>query len=284
VFVLLTVVWGTTWAAIRVGLTGIPPFTGVALRFAIATLILLAIAKAMKVRLGAQPHEKTLWLVNGALFFSVSYGVVYWSEQYVPSGLTAILFATFPLLVSLFAHVLLPGEPLRPRAGLGALVAFAGVVVIFSEDLAKIGGPKTAFAAAVFMLSPFVSAVSSVLVKKWGAAIHPISLSAMPMAVAAVVMTGMALLFERHRPIAWTRGSIGALAYLAVVGSAFTFTVYYWLLRHVKASRVALIAYATPVVAVATGVIFLNEPMTSRVVLGGALVIAGVAFTAKSRY
>jgi len=284
VFVLLTVVWGTTWAAIRVGLTGIPPFTGVALRFAIATVILLAIAKVMKVRLGAQPHEKTLWLVNGALFFSVSYGVVYWSEQYVPSGLTAILFATFPLLVSLFAHVLLPGEPLRPRAGLCALVAFAGVVLIFSEDLAKIGGPHTAFAAAVFMLSPFVSAVSSVLVKKWGAAIHPISLSAMPMAVAAVVMTAMALLFERHRPIVWTRDSVGALLYLAIVGSAFTFTVYYWLLHHVRASRVALIAYATPVVAVATGVIFLNEPMTSRVVLGGALVIAGVAFSAKSRY
>ena len=76
----------------------------------------------------------------------------------------------------------------------------------------------------------------------------------------------------------------GSLAYLAIVGSAVTFTVYYWLLRHVRASRVALIAYATPVVAVATGVIFLNEPMTSRVVLGGALVIAGVAFSAKSRY
>lgn len=266
------------------GLAGIPPFTGVALRFAIATVILLAIAKVMKVRLGAQPHEKTLWLVNGALFFSVSYGVVYWSEQYVPSGLTAILFATFPLLVSLFAHFLLPGEPLRPRAGLCALVAFAGVVLIFSEDLAKIGGPHTAFAASVFMLSPFVSAVSSVLVKKWGAAIHPISLSAMPMAVATVVMTAMALLFERHRPIVWTRESVGALLYLAIVGSAFTFTVYYWLLRHVQANRVALIAYATPVVAVATGVIFLNEPMTSRVVLGGALVIAGVAFSAQSRY
>jgi drug/metabolite transporter (DMT)-like permease len=165
VFIALTVVWGTTWAAIRVGLAGIPPFTSVALRFGIATAILLLIAKVARVRLGAQPHEKTLWLVNGALFFSVSYGVVYWSEQYMPSGLAAILFATFPLLVSLFAHLLLPGEPLRARAGLGAVVAFAGVVVIFSEDLAKIGGPKTAVAAGLFLLSPLVSSISSVLVK-----------------------------------------------------------------------------------------------------------------------
>ncbi len=196
-----------------------PPFTSVALRFAIATTILLVIAKAMKVRLGAEPHEKMLWLVNGALFFSVSYGVVYWSEQYVPSGLAAILFATFPILVTLFAHLFLPGEPLRFRFGLGAVAAFCGVVVIFSEDLAKIGGPKTKIAAAVLLVSPVVSALSSVSIKKWGAKIHPISLAAMPMAVATVVMTAMALIFERHRPIVWTPATIGALAYLAVRSS-----------------------------------------------------------------
>jgi drug/metabolite transporter (DMT)-like permease len=277
-------VWGTTWAAIRIGLASMPPFTSVAVRFAIATVILLAIAKALKVRLGAQPHEKMLWVVNGALFFSVSYGVVYWSEQYVPSGLAAILFATFPLLVTIFAHLLLPGEPFRVRAGLGTLTAFAGIVVIFSEDLAKIGGPKTEIAAAVLLLSPLVSALSSVTVKKWGATIHPISLAAMPMAIAAVVMTGLALLFERHRPVVWSKASIGSLAYLSVFGSAMTFTLYYWLLRHVRASHVALIAYVTPVIAVVTGVLFLNEPLTTRVLVGGGLVIAGVAFTAKSRY
>lgn len=265
-------------------MSGIPPFTGVALRFAIATTILLAIAKALKVRLGAEPHEKTLWLLNGLFFFSVSYGVVYWSEQYVPSGLASILFATFPLLVTLFAHLLLPGEPFRLRAGIGAIVAFVGVIVIFSEDLAKIGGPKTELAAAVFMLSPLVSSLSSVFVKKWGAGIHPVSLAAMPMALATVVMTVLALLFERHRPIVWTPTSIGSLAYLSVPGSAVTFTLYYWLLRQARASRVALMAYATPVIAVATGVLFLDEPLTLRFVLGGALVIAGVAFTAKSRH
>lgn len=238
----------------------------------------------MKVRFGTKPHEKTLWLVNGALFFSVSYGVVYWSEQYVPSGLASILFATFPLLVTLFAHWLLPGEPLRFRAAAGAVVAFGGVVVIFSEDLAKIGGPKTKFAAAVLLLSPLVSALSSVSIKKWGAEIHPISLAAMPMAVAAVVMAALALLFERDRAISWTPASIGALVYLSVFGSALTFTLYYWLLRHVRASHVALIAYATPIIAVATGVLFLNESLTSRMLVGGVLVIAGVAFTAKSRY
>ncbi len=268
---------------IRVGLSGLPPFTSVALRFAIATVILLGVAKGMNVRLGAQPHEKTLWLVNGALFFSVSYGVVYWSEQYVPSGLASILFATFPLLVTLFAHFLLPGEPLFFRSVAGAVLAFAGIVVIFSEDLTKIGGPKTELAAAIFFLSPLVSSLSSVFVKKWGANIHPVSLAAMPMGVAALLMGAAACIFERGRTIVWSRIAVVSLVYLALFGSVVTFTLYYWLLRHVRASRVALMAYATPVIAVATGVIFLHEPLTSRFVLGGLMVIAGVAFSAKAR-
>jgi drug/metabolite transporter (DMT)-like permease len=276
--------WGTTWAAIRVGLTGFPPFMSLALRFAVASVILLLVAKSMKVPLGKEPHERLLWLVNGTLLFSISFGVVYWSEQYIPSGLASILFATFPILVTILAHFVLPGEPLSVRTGLGAAIAFAGIVVIFSEDLVKIGGPKAGIAAAAFLLSPLVSSFSSVVVKKWGASVHPISISAVPMALAAVVMGAMAFVFERHRPVAWTAKSIGSLAYLAVFGSAITFTVYYWLLRHVRASRVALIAYATPVLAVATGVLVLHEPLTGRFVTGGALVIAGVACSAQSRY
>lgn len=255
-----------------------------ALRFAIASSILLAASRLLRVRLGAQPYERRLWLVNGVLFFSVSYGVVYWSEQFVPSGLAAILFATFPMLVSLFAHGLLPGERFRPRAGAGVLLAFAGIVVIFSEDFTGIGGPKTATAAAVLLLSPVVSSVSSVVVKRWGAGIHPISLAGVPMAIASVVMAAAALLFERERPLDWSRTAVAALAYLSVVGSALTFTLYYWLLRHVRASRLALIAYATPVIAVIAGVVFLGEPLTARFVIGGGLVIAGVAFAVRARY
>jgi drug/metabolite transporter (DMT)-like permease len=283
VFVVLTIIWGTTWAAIRIGLNGMGPFTAVAIRFALATTILLVIAKVLKVPLGARPREKTLWVLNGFLFFSVSYGVVYWSELYVPSGLASILFATFPLLVNVLAHWLLPAEPLHPRTGLGALVAFAGILVIFSEDLSRFGGRKTAIAAAVLLISPVVSAISSVLVKRWGGGIHPVSLAAVPMAIATAVMTVMALVFERHTPLHFTRETVGSLLYLAIFGSATTFTLYYWLLGHVRASRVALIAYATPVIAVATGVLVLHEPLTARFLIGGLLVIAGVAFAAKSR-
>jgi drug/metabolite transporter (DMT)-like permease len=283
VFALLAIIWGTTWAAIRLGLTGMPPFTAVAARFAIASVVLLSLARAMRVPLGRQPHEKTLWLVNGVLFFSVSFGVVYWTEQYLPSGLTAVLFALFPLLVAVLAHFVLPGEALQRRSVLGIVTGFLGIAVIFSEDFSTLGGGGAKLAAAVLLLSPLVSAVSSVTIKKYGAGIHPISLAAVPMAICSAVMGSLAVLTERHRPVSWTPAAVGATVYLAIFGSAVTFTLYYWLLRHARASRVSLLAYLSPIIAVATGVTFFHEPLTPRIVTGAVLVIAGVALAAKAR-
>ena len=97
-FLMCIAIWGTTWAAIRVGLSGVPPFTGAALRFAIAGTLLLALALLRRVPLGRTRREWWMWLVNGTLSFGASYGTVYWAEQWLPSGLASVIFATFPLL------------------------------------------------------------------------------------------------------------------------------------------------------------------------------------------
>ena len=282
-FVLLTLIWGTTWAAIRIGLQGVPPLTGVALRFAIAGALLLALARRLGVRFAGSRREIALWVANGTLTFSGSYTIVYWSEQYIPSGLTAVLFATYPLFVAALAHVLLPGERLSPRAVGGMLLGFAGVAVIFSDDLRQLGGPMVRRAALVMLLSPFVSAIASVVVKRWGTGIHPLSLSAIPMLMAGAVMGTAALVFERGAALVFDARSVGALLYLAILGSAVTFTVYYWFLARAPATRVALIAYTIPIVAVAVGAVLFDEPLRPRLLAGAALVLAGVGIVSLGR-
>ncbi len=283
-FALLTLVWGTTWAAIRIGLAGIPPFTGVALRFLVAAAVLFLLSPMMGVRYGWSAVERRLWLTNGLLSFCVSYGVVYWSEQWVPSGLASVLFATFPLFVALLAHFALPAERLTTKAVVGIVAGFVGVAVIFSEDFSRLGGPRVALASLVMLLSPVVSAVASVSIKKWGRDIHPVSISAVPMALSAVVMGGVALAVEHDRPLRFDAVSVSALLYLALAGSALTFTLYYWLMRHIPATRLSLIAYSTPVVAVAVGALFLHEPVTARTFAGSALVVLGVALAVHARH
>ncbi len=282
-FALLTLIWGTTWAAIRLGLRGIPPLTGVALRFAIASAVLFSISPWLGVRYAPTRRAVGLWLVNAAFSFCASYGIVYWCEQWVPSGLGAVLFATFPFFVALLAHFALPGERLKGRGAAGILLGFSGVAVIFSEDLGLLGGQRVAEAAVVMLGAPITSAVSSVAIKRWGAGVHPVSLAAVPMGVASAAMGCLAWLAERERPMSFDALSVGALFYLAVFGSAVTFTLYYWLMSHIPATRVSLIAYTAPVVAVAVGSLALQEPLTPRTLAGSALVLLGVALAVTRR-
>ncbi len=280
-FAACCLIWGTTWLAIRIGLEGVPPFTGVALRFGLAALMVLGIALARGVPLGRSARERWLWLVNGTLAFAGSYGIVYWAEQWVPSGLTAVLFATYPLFVATFAHLFIPGERVRPLEVVGVLAGFAGVGVIFSEDLRSLVGEGVSLAAAVMLGSPLVASIASVAMKRWGAGIHPLSLTAVPMAIGSALTGIVALATERDATLVWTARSFGALLYLTVFGSVVTFTLYYWLLQRMPVKRLALIAYIIPVEAVLLGTL-IDEPVSARILLGSALVVGGVALAVRA--
>ena len=248
-----------------------------ALRFAIASAALLALMPVLGVKLGRNPNERRLWVINGFLTFAIPYGILYWAEQWVPSGLASVLFATFPLLTAVFAHFTLPGERLTARGIVGILVGFAGVAVIFSEDFHALGGSQVATASAFLLISPLCAAVGSIAVKRWGAGVHPISTAAVPMGLTAVVMGALSLFLDAGREITFDTPSVLALLYLAICGSALPFTLYFWLLKHQTATSMSLINYVTPVIAVAVGTLFLDEPFTGRIVAGAALVVLGVA-------
>jgi len=275
---LLTLIWGTTWAAIRLGLRGIPPFTGVALRFGIAAAVLLAAARTLGVRLrggGSSPWR--VWLVNGLMTFFIPYGLVYWAEQWVPSGLTAVLFATSPLWVALAAHFALPAERLRAATAAGVLLGFAGVAVIFSEDLRALGGPRVAGAAALLLIAPLTASIAVVAMKRWASGMHPLTIVAMPMALTAAAMGCVALATEAGQPVRLAGLPLATLLYLALCGSALSFTLYFWLLGRLPATTLSLINYLTPIVALLIGGAALGEPFTLRTLAGSALVVGGVA-------
>jgi len=262
---------------IRIGLRGLPPVAGVALRFGIASAALLAMVPFFGVKLGRSRNERRLWWVNGFLTFAIPYGILYWAEQWVPSGLASVLFATFPLLTAVIAHFTLPGERLTGRAVVGTLVGFLGVAVIFSEDFHALGGSQVAKAAAVLLISPLCAALGSIAVKRWGAGVHPISTAAVPMGLTAIMMGALSLFVDSGRHLTFNTPSVLALLYLAICGSALPFTLYFWLLKHQTATEMSLINYVTPVIAVTVGTLFLDEPFTARIVAGAALVILGVA-------
>ncbi|HEY0553134.1 MAG TPA: DMT family transporter [Thermoanaerobaculia bacterium] len=273
----LILIWGTTWAVIRVGLRGVPPLTGVALRFALASAVLLALVPVFGVKLGRDPYEKRVWWANSFLSFTIPYSVLYWAEQWLPSGLAAVIFATTPLLTALAAHFVLPAERLTARAVGGVLLGFGGIAVIFSQDFHALGGTQVALAAAVMLIAPLCAALSNVVVKRWGGGVPPLSITAVPMGITALIMAPLAWFVESGRPVHFDTTAVLAIVYLAIIGSAVPFTLFFWLLRRQSATSMAMVNYATPILAVALGTFFLSEPFTVRLVVGSALVLVGVA-------
>jgi drug/metabolite transporter (DMT)-like permease len=266
-----------------VGLRGIPPFTGVALRFALASAALLALVPVFGVKLGRGRTERRLWLVNAIFTFCIPYGVTYWAEQWLTSGLTSVIFSTFPLLTALVAHFMLKAERLTWRGLGGIVLGFAGIAVIFSDDFQALGGAQVAKAALVMLLSPLSAAVGNVAAKRWGSDLHPLSTAAVPMAMTALAMGALAWLTESGRAVALDTPSILSILYLALIGSAVPFTLYFWLLRHQSATSLSMVNYATPIIAVIVGTSFLGEAFTPRILAGSVLVLVGVAVAVTGR-
>jgi drug/metabolite transporter (DMT)-like permease len=277
-------IWGSTWLAIKIGLGTMPPFLSAGMRFAIAAGILAALSWAAGVALPRSVRTHAGLLGLGFLNFVVNYGAVYWGEQYVSSGLTAVLFATYPLFVLLIAHVAIGAERITVRKAMGVALGFAGVWVIFRSDLTLVN-PRAALAAAVILVSPVASAFTAVAIKKWGHDLHPYTLTTLPMAYGAVALTAIGLTFESPRAIEWSIAAVGSLAYLALFGSVIAFVIYYRLLKVVPVSLLALVSFAFPIVAVVLGWLVLDERLSGSTLLGATAVLVGIALaTWRRRY
>jgi drug/metabolite transporter (DMT)-like permease len=228
-------------------------------------------------------RHRRLRLLHALLTFCCSYGVVFWAEQWVPSGLAAVLFATFPLIVAVIAHFALPAERMTASVMAGIGIGFAGIALIFAEDFELLGGSMVAVASVVMLVSPLSGAIVSVVVKRWGSGMHPVPFNATAMILAAGVMGVVAAVFERGRPVTLDPGPVAAVLYMAIAGTAITFPLYFWLLEHMEARQVALIGYGTPIVALFIGAVFMDEPMTVRTWIGSAMVVIGVAVASARR-
>ncbi|MGH7557548.1 MAG: DMT family transporter [Gemmatimonadota bacterium] len=273
---LLCFIWGSTWLVIKIGLADLPPFLAAAVRFVIAAAILAGLARARRIPLPRSARSHGLLVGVGLSSFGISYGIVYWAEQFIPSGLTAVLFATLPFFTLLLAHALIRAERMTVRRLAGVVIGFLGVLLVFRGDL-SIEHPRGTVAAVVLLLSPLVSAAANVSVKRWGMDLHPYQLSILPMIYGALALLAASLAVEDVSAARWTPVAIGSVAYLAVFGSAFAFVGYYTLLREVPVTTLNLISYVFPIVAVALGYIVLGETLDRLTLAGAGLVLVGIA-------
>ncbi len=281
-FFLLCLIWGSTWLVIKQGLEDLPPLTSAGLRFGLAAVCLaLFIALGGRRDRGEAPPQR-LWLMMGVLNFSFSYGLVYYAETLLPSGLVSVLWAVYPLMMAVLAHRYLPGERLGPSHAFGFVLGFAGVVLLFLTDVSSVG-PEAMTLAALLMLSPMAAAISTLLVKKYGSGYSAMLLNRNAMAIGAGILLGGAAVAEQGEPITWSNTAIFSIVYLALAGTVVTFTIYFWLLRHCPANKLSLIAFITPCVALFLGQALGGEQITANTIGGTAMILTGVGLGIRLR-
>jgi drug/metabolite transporter (DMT)-like permease len=275
-FLALCVIWSSTWLVIRVGLLDLPPISFVAIRFVIAVAVLLAISIGRVRLLPAHRSDLVLLAYTGVLMFSVNYALLFWGELYVSSGLSAVLQATIPIFGMVFAHFILPGEPLRWQRVAGAVLAITGVAAICSR-LLNFGGLLAFWGGVGIVFGAAAAAFSNVVLKKRALELAPAMIAAWQMifGVAPLLVTGF-LVDGNPLHLHWTRTALFCLFYLAVPGSALTFLLLYWLMPRMSVTNLQTISLITPPGAVVFGWLLGGETFSIWSLAGGALVLVGV--------
>ncbi len=280
-FILISTVWGTTWFAIRVGMDSVPPFLSAGLRCLVAAAVLFVL---LRIRGGGIPVSPVAWRVYvalGVLTIGIPFALIYWGQQYIPTGLSSILFAVYPLQVAVLSHFMLKNEPLSVYKIVAIVLGFLGVLVIFASDVTLLDSRGLLGMLAV-LVSTFLQALALVVIKKYGEPVSPVAMNFVGMAMGGVMLMLLSLLVESRLPVIWTLPGILALAYLALVGSVLTFMAYFWLLKRIDAVYVSLSSFINPIVAVFIGTVALGERLSPAVYTGAALVFLGM-LTANGR-
>ena len=275
VYAMLCFIWGSTWLAIRFGLETLTPIYSAGLRFSLAAFFILILMKIRGVRLQLDKISIRLYLTMGFLSFVIPFGLVYWAEQYVPSGMASVLFAVFPFFVAIFSFIFIAKESLDIFKILGIVIGFSGIVIIFSDSFS---GDITHYLIGMFaiVLSAIMQAGIAITIKKYGHHLNPLSMNFVPMLIAGISMLIIGLAFEDTSTNSIGLNAVLSILYLAFFGSVITFTSYYWLLKKINIVILSLTAFITPITALILGYLFYNEQLSTNDFIGSAFVLFGV--------
>src|SRR5271168_993261 len=277
-FAIIYFVWGSTFLAIRVGVREVPPFLLAAMRFSIAGIVLYGWTLARGERSPSARQWASVSLL-AVLIFVGDYGLLFWAEQRVPSGLAAVMLATIPVFMALSEIIFLGTQKLTVRLALALLVGLGGVAILVSRSLNLGGVPIDRLGAVALLIAAVNWSVASAFARKLPLPDSKVLSSGAQMLAGGIFLACASFVLGEYRdfhPSSVSHGAWLALLYLIVAGSIIAFTAYVWLLHHESPTKVGTYAYVNPLVAVVLGYFFGGEGLGSRTVLGTLCVLISV--------
>jgi drug/metabolite transporter (DMT)-like permease len=275
-FVTVCVVWGTTYLAIHVALETVPVLLVAGLRWMAAGAIMSGVMLAT----GRRLPEPRLWAplaLLGLLMNVVGNGFVVYAQQYVASGLTAVLIATTPFWTALMERLLPNGERFSLKSLAGLALGFSGIVVLVWPEMTDGGAGGRSFVIGVIaiQLACIGWAIGTSFAKRHELGDNPFRSTALQMVFSGIMLLAAATAHGDWANVSFTPRSIAAMLYLSVAGSLVAYSAYIYAIQHLPLQLVSLYAYINPMIAVALGTLLLNEPLSARILIAAVLVFAG---------
>jgi len=276
-YIIITLLWGSTWLAIRIGLDSLTPMFAVGVRFFIASIFVYIIMKISKVKLQTDSLSIKLYLFLAFFSFIIPFSLVYWGEQFVPSGLASVIFAVFPFFVIIFSWLMLPDGSIGIYKSIGVLAGFVGITIIFWDDI-SLDFAEYSLGMIAILVSATIQGYVAVIIKKHGSKLNPLSMNFIPLLLTGIVLIPVGLLFENRESLVIDSKAVYSILYLAFFGTVITFTIYFWLMQKINVVILSLSTFLTPIIALILGAILLGEKFTTNHLLGSSLVLIGILF------
>ncbi len=277
-WIVVCLVWGTTYLGIRIALESIPPFLMAAMRWITAGGLLVAVLRSRGERIPGRSEWPSL-LVLGILLLGFGNGAVVFAQQTVPSGLTSVLVAAAPFWMVGTERALGGAERLTLMRAIGLVVGFAGIVLLVWPELQSTSADRSGGAfllgVAATQLACLGWAIGSSYSRRRQQSENVLAAASLQMLFAGIVLLVLGTLAGEWSSLRFTTRTASALVYLTIFGSIIGYSSYIYALKHLPVSTVSLYAYVNPVIAVLLGTIVLNEPLSPRIALAGAVVFVG---------
>jgi len=283
-YISVFLIWGSTYLAIRIGVRDIPPALLAGTRFLVAGLIMVVFGRLTGRQFPSTFRDIRTLCVVGIFLLVAGNGLVVWSEQWIHSGLAAVIIATVPLFMSTIDSLIPGGHKLPPIGWLGIVIGFAGVVVLVSPSLGLAQGEQMELAGIVgLVLASFFWSIGSVYSTRNPVNADILVVTGIEMLAGGIVLTVVALMTGEVYVARATTAGLLSLLYLIIFGSIVGFTAYAYLLKHVPAAKASTYAYVNPIVAVILGAILLSEPIDLRTILATLIILGGVGLVQLAR-
>ncbi len=270
------IVWGTTFLAIRIGVTEFPAFLFSVIRQIIGggilSVIMLTVGKVK------WPGKQVIinQAIGGLFLITLGNGLIGYAEIYVSSGLAAIICSMMPIWVILINLFTTQEERPTLPVIIGMMMGLGGIVLIFSEHLSEFADSRYMLGIVICFISNFCWALGSVITKRRNTNSNPFLNAGLQMFFGGIFLIPLSLLFDDYSTIQWTQGTVYSLLYLIVIGSVIAYACYQYAIKTLPMTIVSLYAYINPLVAILLGWVILNERFNLSIAIGMLVTIGGI--------